>query len=89
MSKAIPLLPLWAFGACYWANFYFTTLSSKRLFSDLAKVSWKAVLLHKGSEFPSAPLARAAHIKGTHERESSGFAAKMRYEEHVRMYELT
>jgi hypothetical protein len=70
-------------------NFYFTTLSSKRFFSDLAKVSWKVVLLHKGNEFPSAPLVRAVYIKETYERENSGFAAKMRYEEHVRMYELT
>jgi hypothetical protein len=47
------------------------------------------VLLHEGNEFPSIPLAHAVHRKETYERETSGFAAKMRYEKHGRMYELT
>ena len=32
-----------------------------RLFIDSSKVSLKAVLLHKGNEFPSVPLALAAN----------------------------
>ena len=59
------------------------------LFTDSSKVSLKAVLRHEGNEFPSIPLAHAVHRKEMYERETSGFDAKMRYEEHSRIYELT
>jgi hypothetical protein len=35
MSKAIPLLPLWAFGACYRVNFTFTYSSECILTKDI------------------------------------------------------
>jgi len=35
----------------------------RRLFTDLSKVSLKAVLLHNGNKFPSVPLVGAVHIK--------------------------
>jgi hypothetical protein len=47
------------------------------------------VLLDEGNEFPSIPLAHAVHRKETYSTEISGFAAKMRYEEHGRIYEQT
>ena len=38
-----------------------------RLFVDSPKVSLKAMLLHNGKKFPSAPLANAVHVKETYE----------------------
>ena len=39
------------------------TAGQWRLFTDLPKVSLKAVLLYNRNEFPSIPVAYAAHMK--------------------------
>jgi hypothetical protein len=38
-----------------------------RLFIDSCKVTLKAVLLHNGNKFRSAPLANAVHVKEMYE----------------------
>ena len=38
-----------------------------RLFIDSNKLSLKAVLLHKGNEYPSKPIAHATNIKGCYD----------------------
>lgn len=65
------------------------TTEQWRLFNDSSKVRLKAVLLYEGNGFASIPLVHAVHRKEMYETETSGFAAKMRYEEHGRIYELT
>jgi hypothetical protein len=38
-----------------------------RLFTDVSKVSLKAVLLHNGNKYPSVPLAHAVNVKESYE----------------------
>jgi hypothetical protein len=65
------------------------TTEQWRLFNDSSKVRLKAVLLYERNGFPSTLLAHGIHRKEMYETETSGFATKMRYEEHGRIYELT
>jgi hypothetical protein len=50
-------------------------------FHDSSKASLKAVLLHNGNKFPSAPLTRAVHTKETYAN-LQVLLQKIRYEEH-------
>jgi len=51
------------------------------LFIDSSKVSLKAVLLHNGNIFPSAPLAHAANMKEYYENMKL-LLEKIQYEKH-------
>jgi len=60
-----------------------TPLGNRGLFIDSSTVSLKAVLLHNGNKFPSAPLANAVHVKETYEN-LQVLLQKICYEEHWR-----